>query len=135
MKTLLVLCILLAPLALAAQTDLIVPAGTQKTLTPEERILSLKKFSLGDNVTIFIPAGMNGWTVTATDVSIGNNVRIISQGTNGYGGASGGSAGNAPNCMMGMPGGAGMNGQNGTPGKNISLNLKIRSIGSLTIDV
>jgi hypothetical protein len=135
MKTLLALYILLAPLASAAQNDLIVPAGTQKTLTPEERTLSLKKFSLGDNVTIFIPPGMNGWTVTATDASIGNNVKIISQGTIGYGGTSGSSAGNAPNCIMGMPGGAGLNGQNGPPGKNISLNLKIRSIGSLTIDV
>ena len=37
---------------LAQQNDLILPAGAQKTLTTEERILSLKKLSIGDNATV-----------------------------------------------------------------------------------
>src|SRR6185436_2016934 len=121
---------------LAQQNDLILPAGAQKTLTPEERILSLKKLSIGDNATIIIPPAVNGWTVTATDVSIGNNVKIISMATHGNAGPSGVSAAaSTARCRAGMAGASGMNGQSGLPGRNISLNFRIRAIGSLVIEV
>ena len=134
MKNFVLLLLLFAPFALVAQ-DFIVAAGAQRTLTPAERILSLKKFSLGDNAVIIIPAEMNGWTVTATDASIGNNVKILSASPGGYGGMSGSPAASAPDCRAGMPGMNATNGAAGAPGKNVSFNLKIRSIGSLAIFV
>ncbi|HEY0679944.1 MAG TPA: hypothetical protein VGD17_16785 [Chitinophagaceae bacterium] len=134
MRTPILLLLLASPIILTAQ-DLIFAPGSTKVLTAEDRILSLKKFTLGDNVTIIIPPTMNGWTVTATDVTIGNNVKIIGQSNYGYGGASGSSAGAAPNCMKGSNGMNGANGAAGMIGKSISLNLKIRNIGSLTINI
>jgi hypothetical protein len=134
MKHLAALLFLFAPFALIAQ-DFIVPAGTQRTLTAADRTLSLKKFSLGDNAIIVIPASMNGWTVTATDVTIGNNVTIYSESMGGYSGAHGSSAAAAPDCRAGIAGTNGVNGAPGAPGKNILFNLRIRSIGSLTIHV
>lgn len=134
MKHLVALLLASLPLALMAQ-DFIVPAGGQRTLVASERTLSLKKFSVGDNAIIIIPASMNGWTVTATDVSIGNNVKIMAEPTGGYSGASGASAASAPECRPGMQGRYGENGAAGLPGKNISFNFKIRSMGSLAIFV
>ena len=121
----------LIPTFVTAQ-DFIMQAGSQKTLTPDERTLSLKKFVLGDNVTIYIPAAMDGWTVTASDVSIGNNVKIIATGNAGNAGFRGPFAAGVTDCMKGMDGRSGGSGLNGSPGKNVSLNLKISSIGSLS---
>ena len=132
MKKYLLLLLLFAPIALFAQ-DFIVAANAQRTLTPAERTLSVKKFSLGDGAVIIIPAEMNGWTVTATDVSIGNNVKILSVSPGGYSGMNGSPAAGAPDCRAGMPGMNATNGIAGTPGKGVSLNLKIRNIGSLSI--
>lgn len=117
------------------QSDFTVAPGAQRTLNATERTLSLKNFNLGDDCTIIIPPFMDGWTVTATDVTIGRNVRIL--GTGSFGGAAtNGSHGmNGANCM---PGGNGMNGNLGLPGgagKNISLTLRIRKIESLAISV
>lgn len=132
MKNFLLLLLLFAPFTLVAQ-DFVVAANAQRTLTPAERTLSLKKFSLGDNAVIIIPAEMNGWTVTATDASIGTNVKILSVSAGGYSGMNGSTPASAPDCRMGLPGMNATNGIAGTAGKNVSLNLKIRSIGSLSI--
>ena len=134
MKKLVALLFVFAPFVLTAQ-DFIVAAGAQRTLTPQERTLSLKKLSLGDNAVIIIPPSMNGWTVTATDVTIGNNVRIIGPGNHGYGGSSGGSAIDAHDCLTGLSGMNATNGAPGLPGKSVSLTLKISRIGSLFIEV
>jgi len=137
MKTLLALFILSNAFALTAQeTEFILAAGTQRTLTSAERTLSLKKFSLGDNAIIYIPAHMDGWTVTATEVSIGKGVRIIGVPTAVNSGVMDTRpVGSVPNCLNGNTGFPGTNGQPGWPGKNVSLDLKIRSIGTLTIEV
>jgi hypothetical protein len=137
MKIAALLLISLSPLYLFSQTDFTVAAGAQRTLTAAERTLSLKTLSLGDNCVIIIPRDMDGWTVTAADASIGTGVRIMGRGVDGNNSAGwgAGSAGSAPNCMAGMNGGPGANGANGTAGKSVSLNLKIRKIGSLLIDV
>lgn len=137
MKKIFLIPAMLIPVLLTAQLkEFIVEAGAQRTLTSTERTLSLKTLSLGDNATIIIPPTMDGWTVTATDASIGNNVRIIGVGVNGYNGMPGTTGINGQNyCLAGYPGGKGGNGTYGTPGKNVSLNLKIRSIGKLTVSV
>src|SRR5688572_6166768 len=135
MKRTLLMSLLFPPFLLNAQKDLTVEAGAIKTLTSTERTLTLRTLSLGDNSTIIIPQTMDGWTVTATDVAIGENVRIIGQGTNGAAGMGGASAGNIvmKNCSPGMSGTNGAPGKYGSTGKNISLTLKIRSIGTLSI--
>jgi hypothetical protein len=136
MKTPVLFFLLFTSLSLAAQqTDFIVPANTQKVLTSAERTLSVKKFSIGDNATIVIPGTMDGWTVTATDATIGNDVKIIGWSSLGLMGLSGTSGANAPDCTQGSNGNMGNRGQPGSPGKNVSLNLNIRSIGILTIEV
>ena len=136
MKTLILLLVLFTSLTLSAQqTDFIVPANTQKILTSAERTLSVKKFSLGDGVTIIIPPHMDGWTVTATDASIGNNVKIIGQANVGFPGVGAMSAASAPACSTGYNAANGSHGQPGSPGKNVSMNLNIKSIGTLTIEV
>jgi len=136
MKTLLSLFILSNAFALTAQeTEFIVAAGTQRTLTSAERTLSVKKFSLGDNVTIIIPAHMDGWTVTATDAAIGKNVKIIGQANVGFPGVGAMTPASAPACSTGYTAANGTHGQPGSPGKNVSLNLNIKSIGTLTIEV
>ena len=136
MKTSFLIFLLLVSLSSAAQqNEFIVPAGAQKVLTPSDRILSLNKLSLGDNATIIIPPEMNGWSVTARDVSIGNNVKIISNANIGIRGPHGSSGASGADCRSGWAGVAGRNGGSGMPGKNVSLNLKIRSIGSLLIQV
>ena len=124
----------LVPMLVTGQ-DFIMQAGSQKILTPEERTLSLTKLILGDNVTIIIPATMNGWTVTASDATIGANVKIIANGVPTYPSSNGGQGANAAVCMKGMNGANGAYGANGLSGKNVSLNLKIRRIGSLNIFV
>jgi len=124
-----------SPLYLFSQTDFTVAAGAQRTLTAAERTLSLKTLSLGDNCVIIIPQNMDGWTVTAADASIGTGVKIMGRGVDGFHGGLGGSAASAANCMAGMNGAPASNATNGTAGKSVSLNLKIRKIGSLLIDV
>src|SRR6185503_16743298 len=90
MKTVYFILVLLISLtSFSQQTDFTVAAGTQKTLAPEEQTLSVKTFNLGDGCTIIIPSSMSGWTVTAEDVTIGKNVKILGQGTNGASGANG----------------------------------------------
>jgi len=136
MKRSLLMSFLLPPFLLNAQKDLTVEAGAIKTLTSTERTLTLRSLSLGDNSTIIIPQTMDGWTVTATDVTIGENVKIIGQGSNGFIGANGTSLSYiAQNCKVGINGANGASGQYGSSGKNISLTLKIRSIGTLRINV
>lgn len=136
MKTVSLIIVLLISIAsLSQQTDFTVAAGVQRTLTAAERTLSLKNLSLGDDCTIIIPASMDGWTVTATDVTIGRNVKIIGTGSNGASGSSGSNASNnPPPCVNGFSGVSGNNGINGTAGKNISLSLRIRKIESLSIN-
>ena len=130
-----ILVLLISLPSFSQQTDFTIPAGTQKTLVLAEQTLSLKTFNLGDDCTIIIPSTMSGWTVTADDVTIGKNVRIIGQGTNGASGANGTYGAIGASCQMGMNGAVGGNGSNGVPGKNVSLTLRIRKIGSLTINV
>lgn len=122
-------------LSFCQQTDFIVSAGTQRTITPAERTLSLKTLSLGDNCTVIIPASMDGWSVTASDVVIGSNVKIIGQGIHGVSGSNGGSAASSAACMSGMSGAPGSNGLSGSAGKNVFMNLRIRKIGSLSVNV
>lgn len=131
--TTLLLVVVLIPLLSFSQTDFSVPAGEQRTLTATERSLSLKTFSLGDNCTIVIPPSMDGWTVTAAEATIGTNVTIMGQAVNGTPGPAGATASNGSSCMAGYNGSSGTIGSNGASGKNISLNLRIKDIGSLTI--
>ena len=136
MKTVsLIIAFLISVASLSQQTDFTVAAGAQRTLTAAERTLSLKNLSLGDDCTIIIPASMDGWTVTATDVTIGRNVKIIGAGSNGVSGNSGSNGANGATCMNGGSGISGTNGSAGTAGKNISLSLRIRKIESLLINV
>jgi|GEM_PF-4924083 len=135
MKSVGLFLIFCLPLFSFSQTDFTVAAGARRTLTATERTLSLKTLSLGDNCVIIIPASMDGWTVTATDASIGTGVKIIGQGINGSHGSAGATPSTAGNCLSGLNGGAGGNGSNGTPGKTVFLNLRIRKIGSLLINV
>lgn len=121
--------------AFGQQTDLTVAAGSTRTLTAEERTLSLKNLVLGDNCTIIIPPAMNGWTVTASDVTIGMNVKIIGVGSNGANAGMGANGFIGAACSPGANGGMGVNGGYGGPGKNVSLTLRIKQIGSLTINV
>lgn len=122
------------PFLLFAQTEFTVAAGTSKTLTAAERTLSLKSLSLGDNSSIIIPPDMNGWTVTATDVTIGTNVKIFAQGRDAMPQSTVvENSAVASACLAGRNGYSASPGFNGIPGKTVSLDLKIRSIGSLTI--
>ncbi len=117
------------------QTDFTVAAGIQRTLTAAERTLSLKNFILGDDCVIIIPSTMDGWTVTATDVTIGKNVRIIGVGLIGASGNAGLPGSFTTYCAPGGNGGNGHGGLPGTAGKTVSLTLRIRQIESLTIIV
>lgn len=117
------------------QADFTVAAGVQRTLTDAERTLSLRNFILGDDCTIIIPASMDGWTVTATDVTIGRNAKIIGMGLNGGPGAAGYNGNSGASCMPGASGGNGNIGLAGGAGKNVSLSLRIRKIESLLINV
>jgi hypothetical protein len=132
-KNFLIPVLLFSLSASAQQSEFVVAAGTQRTLTTSERTLTIKNFVLGDNAAIIIPPGMDGWTVTATDASIGTNVKIIGRGANGNNGANGSAGANGQPCKMGSTGMNGGYGYNGTAGKNVSLNLKIRKIGSLEV--
>ena len=127
--------LLISFVSFSQQTDFTVAAGAQRTLTSDERTLSLKNLNLGDGCTIIIPASMDGWTVTATDVTIGNDVKIIGMGLNGAAGSSGSNGANGATCMNGGNGGTGSMGAPGTRGKNVSLTLRIKNIGSLLINV
>jgi len=135
MKNVGLLLVSCLPLFAFSQTDFTVASGAQRTLSATERTLSLKTMSLGDNCVIIIPPSLDGWTVTATDASIGIGVKIIGQGIKGSSGSAGASSSSAGNCMYGVNGGPGGNGSNGAFGKSVSLNLRIRKIGSLLINV
>lgn len=136
MKTLSVVLLLLSTsFSFGQQTDFYVPANTQRTLTPAERTLSLKSMTLGDNSIVIIPTSMDGWTVTALDVTIGQNVKIVGFEVNGAGGSNGITPPTAANCLNGGIGSSGGNGTNGGTGKNVSLTLRIRQIGSLLVKV
>ena len=115
MKTALIALAFVISSGLSAQ-DLTIAAGTTKTLTPGERTLTLKKLTIGDNATIIIPAEMTGWTVNATDVTIGNNVRIIGHVTHGSHGYGGLTAASSADCRQGMSGSAAGGGLPGTAG-------------------
>ena len=119
MKKTLSFLFLSLPLAvLAQQNEFTVEANASRTLTSTERTLSLKKLNLGDNSTIIIPATMDGWTVTATDASIGHNVKIIGNGTDGANGGNGVNGSNAPaNCQNGWNGVGGGFGSTSGKGK------------------
>lgn len=120
----------------AQAQDLVIAAGTTKTLTAAERTMTLRKLTIGDNAVIVIPASMDGWTVVADDVSIGMNVRIVGNGVNGNSGTNGNHAVHATQpCVNGLAGQLGTPGVNGTNGKMIELRLKIRSFGSLNVSV
>ena len=134
-KIFLIPAILFSAIAIAQQSEFVVAAGTQRTLTTAERTINVKNFVLGDNATIIIPSNLDGWTVTATDASIGTNVKIIGGGTNGSNGANGSMGANGQPCKIGATGMNGGYGYNGTTGKNVSLNLKIRKIGTLEVAV
>ena len=127
--------LLISFVSFSQQTDFIVAAGEQRTLTNTERTLSLKNLTLGDGCIITIPASMDGWTVTATDVTIGKNVQIIGIGANGGTGNSGTNGTNGATCSRGLNGGTGNMGLPGGVGKNVSLTLRIRNIESLTVTV
>ena len=129
------LCLLIFFCHQAYSQELIIPAGKTKTLTDSERNLSLQKLVLGDNVTIIIPASLDGWTVTANDVTIGNNVKILGDGAYGEHGLTGSSGNIATINSTRVIIRSGGDGGNGSTGKIIELNLKIRSIGSLMINV
>ena len=135
MKSIVLFASLLSIQLFGQQKDFIMMAGSQKTLTLEERTLSVKNLTLGDNSIIIIPASMDGWSVTASEASIGNNVKIIGYTTGGTQGPHGFTPGKAANCLQGLPGSAGGNGSAGTVGKNIFLNLRLRKIGTLLITV
>ena len=130
-----ILALLISFISFGQQTDFTVAAGVQRTLTAAERTLSVKNLTLGDDCTIIIPASMDGWTVTATDATTGKNVQIIGIGANGGTGNSGPHGSNGATCSYGMNGGAGNMGLPGAVGKNVSLTLRIRNIGSLIVTV
>ena len=127
--------LLISFVSISQQTDFTVAAGAQRTLTAAERTLSLRNLTLGDDCVILIPASMDGWTVTATDATIGKNVKIIGMGLNGSVGANGSNGANGVTCTDGWPGVNGSIGMNGSAGKNVSLTLRIRKIESLTVTV
>lgn len=136
MKTVFFIFVFLISLAsFSQQSDFTVAPGTQRTLTPAERTLSLKNFTLGDNCSIIIPPSMDGWTVTATDVTIGKNVQIVGMGAHGGAGTAGITGATGASCMPGGNGGNGSVGVPGGHGKNVSLSLRIRNIGSLRVNV
>ena len=89
MKSIVLFASLLSIQLFGQQKDFIMMAGSQKTLTLEERTLSVKNLTLGDNSIIIIPASMDGWSVTASEASIGNNVKIIGYTTGGTQGPHG----------------------------------------------
>ena len=130
-----IFALLISFTSFSQQTDFTVAAGVQRTLTAAERTLSLKNLILGDDCTIIIPASMDGWTVTATDATIGKNVKIMGIGLNGNSGAAGYHGVNGVACGGATRGGNGNNGLPGTAGKNVSLTVRIRQIGSLIINV
>ena len=107
-----IFALLISFTSFSQQTDFTVAAGVQRTLTAAERTLSLKNLILGDDCTIIIPASMDGWTVTATDATIGKNVKIMGIGLNGNSGAAGYHGVNGVAC------GGATRGGNGGPGGN-----------------
>ena len=135
MKIIVLLASLLSIQLFGQQKEFIMMPGSQKTLTPEDRTLSVRTFTLGDNCIIIIPPTMDGWTVTAAEASIGTNVKIIGQMTAGTFGYSGVSAANSMTCTQGMSGVAGSNGSAGSAGKNVFMNLRLRKMGTLLITV
>jgi hypothetical protein len=135
MKKILFLFLCWVSLLTQAQ-DLTIASGTTKTLTAVERTLTLHKLVLGDNCTIIIPATLDGWTVTADDAQIGTNVKILGSGISGINGVKGTDGVNTTtSCQLGIQGANGVKGGIGTNGKNVLLHLRLRSLGSLQINV
>ncbi len=115
---------------LTAQT-FIVKKNQRQTIT--KNLLGLEEFVMEDNSTLVI-SGLASWELQAVESLIGNNCRIIADGTNGKNGKRGLSyTGSAKDCRSGSHGGNGKGGTSGRNGINIKIKTAFISLGNLYI--
>ena len=102
---------------------------------PASSPLQLDRLIMEDNSTLIINSDLREWLLTAEYVEIGNNVRIIANGSHGT---------NANNitqpypentqCSDAQNGQDAQSGSSGYDGVNLELDLNIARFGSLTIE-
>lgn len=114
--------------------DLVIEPGTEYLIDKAQQVLNLNSLTVGDDASINFAEDVAYWSLNASKVVIGNNVRINGRGKKGLPGKDGISWKQKENCGDGQDGGSGENGLPGSDAINITLNLGIAKLGHLTID-
>jgi hypothetical protein len=113
-------------------TELHVGRGQVQLIDQPE--LHLDRLVLEDGATLRVAPGIEHLRLTANDVSIGNNVRLLGAGKDGVTGASAGAPAEVGSCEDGATGQPGVSGTSGGNGVSLELSLGLRSFGSLLLD-
>lgn len=104
-------------------------------LSKDDQYLQLDELVLGDGAQLVLGEGVDFLSLTATNVQIGTEVKIIAKGKSGEGGKDIPSLEEANACAEPQDGLLGGNGAAGDQGKDIELMLDVIAFGDLTVDV
>lgn len=135
------ICLIIFPVAILADSlpvtkkVLHVKDNEVYLLSKDDQYLQLDELVLGNGAQLILGEGVDFLSLTATNVQIGTEVKIIAKGKPGEGGKDIPSLEEANACaepQHGLPGGHGMPGHQG---KDIKLALDVIAFGDLTIDV
>lgn len=135
------ICLIIFPVAVLADSlsvakkVLHVKNNEVYLLSKDDQYLQLDELVLGDGAQLILGEDVDFLSLTATNVQIGTEVKIIAKGKSGEGGKDIPSLEEANACAEPQHGLPGEHGMSGRQGKDIELILNVIAFGDLTVDV
>ena len=119
---------------LSAKKELIIKEGETFVVQQAQSELKLRKLVIGNKAIIQFAEGVEYWDVSANKAIIGRDVEIQAQGTEGKQGADADIfSERSASCEKGQAGKVGQLGGKGGDGIDISLQLRVKKMGSIMI--